>query len=719
MYSKKIVFILCFILAFSLFASEADQYSTNPKVISISGTMARYGDHFIVADLNADGAMDFLYRTTTTLYAYDHDGTALWNVSVALEAELNGTSIAAGDIDGDGIMEVLVLNDADQILILTGSTGVEEDRIDVTVLANQRASYFQIVNLRGEGDRDIIVQMNDVDLEGNQNYYVNRSLVAIRVDTEAEIWRVDQDRVGSSGATWYEGYWGQAHGAFFAVDIDGDGLDEVVGGTWVDHDGTVVDVNCPKDWVGEENPTYIDHLDAIVVGDFRPDLAGLEWAMTEEDRHGDVAYNTTLMTSSDTLWRKETTLFVDDVNNDREPQNLVAGDFDPARSNIEFWMRSRFNYDDNSGNGQQPWVFDIDGSQFNDYYTKDMLPDGFCEKHATNNYRAHGLEMIWNVDWDGSGTEYIVGKARRGYGHVGIFNAATGTAVWTSMSSVDTLQAKTLYVADIAGDSREEIIVVDLEDNTIKIFHNADTYIDNQPNKWDDPLYRRLKQNWSYYSPGSYTARSTVQLAIDVFLEGPYSTADDAMSTALMESSYLPIASPYSEDPLILGSTADIPANVTDWVLVELRATADGHAIYQQSAFLRNDGRIIDEKGNSFINAFVERQASYYIVVKHRNHLAVMSASAHDFTSGIVAYDFTTATSKYYGTDAALLESGVYGMYAGDANGSSGINATDYLSLKTQIGESGYYTQDVNVSGLLNATDYLIIKPNVGKVSQI
>ena len=87
----------------------------------------------------------------------------------------------------------------------------------------------------------------------------------------------------------------------------------------------------------------------------------------------------------------------------------------------------------------------------------------------------------------------------------------------------------------------------------------------------------------------------------------------------------------------------------------------------------------------------------------------------------VVSYDFTTGSDKYYGGAAAAVEveTGVWAMIAGDANGSGTVNTTDYLIVQPQINTSGYQGSDVNLSGTTNTTDYLVIQPNINKVSQV
>ena len=137
-----------------------------------------------------------------------------------------------------------------------------------------------------------------------------------------------------------------------------------------------------------------------------------------------------------------------------------------------------------------------------------------------------------------------------------------------------------------------------------------------------------------------------VKVDIKIFLEGAYDSNE--MTTTLGSS--IPLQSPYTEDPRTVTS---IPADITDWILVQLRTTASGSAVASHSAFLRKDGKIVGDDGTT---EYIEIPASandYFIVLKHRNHLAVMSANAMTLNNTVTSYDFTTGSDKFYGTGGA------------------------------------------------------------------
>ncbi len=133
-----------------------------------------------------------------------------------------------------------------------------------------------------------------------------------------------------------------------------------------------------------------------------------------------------------------------------------------------------------------------------------------------------------------------------------------------------------------------------------------------------------------------------VLLETKIFLQGAYNSATNEMDINLT----LPHLSPYSEDARTVN---DIPVDVVDWILVQLRKTPSGSTIVSKSAFLRKDGRIISDDGSEQIQLNASED-NYYIVIKHRNHLAVMSSSAVSLNrTSTILYDFTLGEDKFYG----------------------------------------------------------------------
>ncbi|MBN2201558.1 VCBS repeat-containing protein [bacterium] len=201
-------------------------------------------------------------------------------------------------------------------------------------------------------------------------------------------------------------------------------------------------------------------------------------------------------------------------------------------------------------------------------------------------------------------------------------------------------------------------------------------------------------------------ADSPVRVAVRVWLEGPYQPETNDMS-AILNGTAIPLTSPYAEDPRSVGV---LPATVTDWVLVQLRETAEGPAVVSRSALLRQDGTIVSDDGTTEAVTLNVPAEFYHVVVRHRNNASVMSASATALESESVAEcDFKTGIGAYYGSNGAKeLESGVWGLWGGDVNQDKVVTTTDYTSWynSARLGESGYKATDINMDGVVTTSDY-------------
>jgi len=153
-------------------------------------------------------------------------------------------------------------------------------------------------------------------------------------------------------------------------------------------------------------------------------------------------------------------------------------------------------------------------------------------------------------------------------------------------------------------------------------------------NKIGNTVYATGISSFSEFGLG-YVNKVLVE--VKIFLEGAYDSSIHAMRTDI--NSAIPATSPYSEDPRTVSS---IPASIVDWVLVQLRTSGTGTAIASRSAFIRNDGRIVADDGTTEYIKIPAANGDYYIVIKHRNHLAVMSANTVSLNASTsTLYDFT------------------------------------------------------------------------------
>jgi hypothetical protein len=106
-----------------------------------------------------------------------------------------------------------------------------------------------------------------------------------------------------------------------------------------------------------------------------------------------------------------------------------------------------------------------------------------------------GVEVIVPIHWTGAPTQLIAAKERHTRGDVAVIEPLTGRFVLRLNE-----QADRLYVADVSGDWREEIIVINGRE--LRIYENPDPNPrPHQPRLWERQHYRRNKMTWNYYSP--------------------------------------------------------------------------------------------------------------------------------------------------------------------------------------------------------------------------
>jgi len=224
---------------------------------------------------------------------------------------------------------------------------------------------------------------------------------------------------------------------------------------------------------------------------------------------------------------------------------------------------------------------------------------------------------------------------------------------------------------------------------------------------------------------------SGFQVDLQVILQGPF--IGSIMETSLYKSGFLPLSQPYAGPPWNYPGTESVTlipnANVVDWVLVELRdAPSAAQAtvatrIARQAGFLLKDGTIKGTDGSSNLSFNASISNHLFVVICHRNHLAVMSANALVNAGGTYSWDFTYASSQAYGGTLAQkqLATGIWGMFAGDGTSNGNIDNADKNDIwKPQAGMSGYRAGDFNLSGIVDNVDKNALwNPNSGRSSQV
>ncbi len=206
-----------------------------------------------------------------------------------------------------------------------------------------------------------------------------------------------------------------------------------------------------------------------------------------------------------------------------------------------------------------------------------------------------------------------------------------------------------------------------------------------------------------------------VDMALTVMLEGPYNGID--MNTDLNTHGLIPLSQPFNSninaDWYYTGteSVSSIPANVVDWVLVQIRDASDaasadaGTVVAEQAAFLLNDGSIVDLDGSS--NLYfpgISYSSGLFPVVWHRNHLGVISADRMTRSGGVYTYDFTTNINKAYQSGQKSIN-GKAALFGGDIDANGTVNNTDKIIWSGVAGTKGYQPSDTDMNGEVDNKD--------------
>ncbi len=221
---------------------------------------------------------------------------------------------------------------------------------------------------------------------------------------------------------------------------------------------------------------------------------------------------------------------------------------------------------------------------------------------------------------------------------------------------------------------------------------------------------------------------------VTAYLRGPWNGTN--MNTSLNSGGIIPLSQPYNTTPFNYTGTesvGSIPnANIVDWVLVEHRKPATGlpadatsaTITGRKAAFLLNNGTVVDLDGVTPVSFNITKQGSSFIVIRHRNHLGVMSNSIPSNAAGTFANDYSLLANSYKASGAAsnpvvLLSGGVkYGLWSGDANKNGVVNGTDVSAVKLAIASlaTGYLFTDTNLSNSTNGTDVSLIKNTIASL---
>gem|GEM_PF-3310948 len=155
---------------------------------------------------------------------------------------------------------------------------------------------------------------------------------------------------------------------------------------------------------------------------------------------------------------------------------------------------------------------------------------------------------------------------------------------------------------------------------------------------------------------------NSIELSLKAFLSGCYDEQSGLMSDNLRQQNLIPLNEPYQALPTfnhISGGgevTTGAVLNATgqnaivDWVFIEIRSSENpANVIVTRSGLLQRDGDVVDTNGSDPLKFEGLDSGSYYVSVRHRNHLGAMIANAVNLSQGTpININFTNVNLSNY-----------------------------------------------------------------------
>jgi hypothetical protein len=160
----------------------------------------------------------------------------------------------------------------------------------------------------------------------------------------------------------------------------------------------------------------------------------------------------------------------------------------------------------------------------------------------------------------------------------------------------------------------------------------------------------------------------------------------------------------------ITGANASV-----DWAILELRDAMDATRIVcSRPVLVQRDGDVVDYDGGQ-APRMAAPIGNYFVAIKHRNHLGVMTAAPVAIANSMNTLDFSTPSTTTWGTDARVIAGTKALLWTGNSNGNTDVRYTgpgnDRDPILVTVGSStpnnfvpGYLREDLTLDGMVRYT---------------
>jgi hypothetical protein len=208
--------------------------------------------------------------------------------------------------------------------------------------------------------------------------------------------------------------------------------------------------------------------------------------------------------------------------------------------------------------------------------------------------------------------------------------------------------------------------------------------------------------------------QSGVQICAKVILNGAYDSATALMRDDLRTLGIIPTTSPYGNGTYTVGynivgnaggetaasSIFTVTGNnaIVDWVFLQLRSAADSSIVIEtKSALVQRDGDIVDGFTGMPTLVFGNTPVgNYFVSVKHRNHIGVMTKNTYSLGNTIQCFDFTNLSLPLFTragksgnptplTGAAKMVGSVRTLYGGNCNINTPVTAAKFITYNSTV----------------------------------